>query len=59
MIIRDLGDGFDSGAILFVGKGKNAPALKPFWRRVRYSKAKIEAVAMDLSRAYQKALSTS
>lgn len=46
----------DSGAILFAGKGKNAAALKPFWRRLRYSGAKIEAVAMDLSRAFQKAV---
>jgi transposase len=46
----------DSGAILFVGTGKSAAALKPFWRRLRSSGAKIEAVAMDLSRAYQKAV---
>jgi transposase len=51
-IVLDL----DSGAILFAGKGKNAAALKPFWRRVRYSGAKIEAVAMDLSLAFQKAV---
>ncbi len=31
-IVLDL----DSVAILFAGKGKNAAALKPFWRRVRY-----------------------
>ncbi len=51
-IVLDL----DSGAILFAGKGKNAAALKPFWRRVRYSGATIEAVAMDLSLAFQKAV---
>jgi transposase len=29
----------DSGAILFVGKGKKAAALTPFWRRLRASRA--------------------
>jgi transposase len=46
----------DTGAILFAGKGKKAEALKPFWRRLKSSGAKIEAVAMDLSRAFQKAV---
>ena len=36
-----------SGAILFVGKGKKAESLRPFWRRLRSSHAKIKAVAMD------------
>ena len=42
----------ESGAILFVGEGKSADALLPFWRRVRRSQAQIEAVAMDMSAAY-------
>lgn len=42
----------DSGAIVFVGNGKGADALKPFWRRLKSSRAKIEAVAADLSPAY-------
>ena len=42
----------ESGAILFVGEGKSADTLLPFWRRVRRSKAQIEAVAMDMSAAY-------
>jgi transposase len=46
----------DSGAILFVGEGKKADSLRPFWRRLRSAKAKVEAVAMDLSKAYQKAV---
>lgn len=46
----------ESGAILFVGKGKKAESLRPFWRRVRAAKAKIKAVAIDLSPAYQKAV---
>lgn len=47
----------DSGAVVFVGDGKGADALKPFWKRLRGSKAKIEAVAMDMSPAYRKAVS--
>lgn len=46
----------DRGAILFVGQGKKAESLRPFWRRVRAAKAQIKAVAMDLSPAYQKAV---
>jgi len=47
-----------SGAVVFVGDGKGADALKPFWKRLRPSKAKIEAVAMDMSAAYRQAVST-
>jgi transposase len=48
----------ESGAVVFVGDGKGADALKPFWKRLRPSKAKIEAVAMDMSKAYREAVST-
>src|SRR5436305_11379005 len=48
----------DSGAVVFVGDGKGAKALDRFWKRLRGSKAKIEAVAMDLSPAYRAAGST-
>jgi transposase len=41
-----------TGAILFVGEGKKAESLAPFWRRVRAARVKIESVAMDLSPAY-------
>lgn len=41
----------DSGAVKFVGDGKGADALKPFWKRLRPSGAKVEAVAMDMSGA--------
>jgi transposase len=41
-----------SGAVVFVGDGKGADALKPFWRRLRRSHAKIKAVATDMSPAY-------
>ena len=47
-----------SGAVVFVGDGKGAKALQPFWKRLRSSKAKIEAVAMDMSAAYHEAVST-
>lgn len=48
----------DSGAVVFVGDGKGGDALKPFWRRLRRSRAAIEAVAMDMSPAYREAVST-
>jgi transposase len=45
-----------SGAVVFVGDGKGADALKPFWRRLRRARAKIEAVATDMSAAYIRAV---
>jgi transposase len=53
-VVMDL----NSGAVVFVGDGKGADALKPFWKRLRPSGAKIEAVAMDMSAAYRGAVST-
>jgi transposase len=53
-IVLDL----DSGAVVFVGDGKGGDALKPFWRRLRASRAKIDAVAMDMSAAYREAVSS-
>ncbi len=53
-VIMDL----DNGAVVFVGDGKGADALKPFWKRLRSSGAKIKAVAMDMSQAYRSAVST-
>jgi transposase len=41
-----------TGAVVFVGDGKGADALKPFWKRLRRAHAKIEAVATDMSKAY-------
>lgn len=46
----------DTGAIVFVGQGKGAEALKPFWKRLKASRARIQAVAADLSPAYTKAV---
>ena len=48
----------ESGAAVFVGDGKGGDALKPFWKRLRRCRAKIEAVAMDMSPAYLEAVST-
>jgi len=36
---------------VFVGQGKGADALHLFWRRLKASKARIGAVAMDMSQA--------
>ena len=48
----------ESGAVVFVGNGKGADALKPFWKRLRPSGARIQAVAMDMSGAYRSAVAT-
>ena len=47
----------DSGAIVFVGNGKGADALDPFWKRLKRAQADIQAVAMDMSPAYTSAVS--
>jgi transposase len=46
----------ESGAVVFVGDGKGGDALKPLWRRLRRCKARIAAVAMDMSPAYRDAV---
>ena len=51
-IVMDL----ETGAIVFVGQGKGAGALKPFWKRLKGSKAKIAAAATDMSSAYHAAV---
>ena len=53
-IVMDL----ESGAVVHVGKGKGGDALEPFWKRLRASGAKIEAVATDMSPAYIDAVTT-
>jgi transposase len=47
-IVRDL----KSGAVLYVGDGKGTDSLKSFGKKLRHSKAKITAIAMDMSKAY-------
>lgn len=52
-IVLDL----DRGAVVFVGEGKGADALKPFFDRLGARRCRqIEAVATDLSAAYQLAV---
>jgi transposase len=51
-IVLDL----ETGAVVFVGEGKGGDALDPFWRRVKAARAKIEAVAIDMSQAYFRAV---
>ena len=52
-IVMDLA----SGAVVFVGDGKGADALSAFWKRLKASHAKVEAVAIDMSAAYYQAVS--
>lgn len=47
-IVLDL----DTGAVAFVGDGKGSDALLPFWKRLKASRAQIDAVAIDMSPAY-------
>jgi transposase len=46
----------DSGAVVFVGDGKGADALQPFWVRLRAAHARIAAVATDMGLAYIQAV---
>jgi transposase len=46
----------DRGAIVYVGEGKGEAALTKFWKRLRSSHAKVQAVAADLSPAYSSAI---
>jgi transposase len=42
----------ERGAVVFVGKGRGIAAVRPFWRRLRSSRAKIRAVATDMAPGY-------
>jgi len=42
----------DSGRVVYVGKGRKKQSLDDFWKRMKKSRAKIEAVATDMSAAY-------
>lgn len=48
----------DNGAVVFVGDGKGADALEPFWKRLKAYRANIQAVAMDMSPAYISAVTS-
>jgi transposase len=43
---------------LFVGQGKSAASLIPFWKRLKRKRGQIEAVAIDMSAAYISAVQT-
>jgi transposase len=47
-----------TGAVVFVGEGKSAKSLAPFWRKVKSARAEILAVAMDMSPAFIDAVMT-
>ncbi len=51
-IVMDL----QTGHILHVDKGKRGDALKAFWKKIKLSKAQIEAVSSDMSPAYLSAV---
>ena len=53
-IVMDL----EEGIVVFVGDGKSAETLAPFWARLHRHKAKIQAVAQDMSPAYLAAVQT-
>jgi transposase len=46
----------ESGRIVWVAHGRGGECLRKLWRRLRLAKAKIVAVAMDMSAAYWKAV---
>jgi transposase len=47
-----------SGAVMYVGDGKGADALAPFWKRLKAARAQVKAVSMDMSKAFISAVST-
>lgn len=47
-----------TGVIVYVGEGKSAESLAPFWVRLRRFKANIRAVTIDMSPAYASAVQT-
>ena len=42
----------ESGAVVFIGDGKGAKSLDPFWKKLKRQKVTIKAVASDMSPAY-------
>ena len=51
-IVLDL----DTGVVVHVGDGRGAAALEDFFRRLKQSRAKVQAVAIDMSGGYIAAL---
>jgi transposase len=46
----------ETGAVIYIGEGKGSDALTKFWVSLKKSRAKVKAVAADLSPAYTKAI---
>ena len=46
----------DSGRVVWLAHGRGGDTLRKFWRALRLSKARIEAVSMDMSPAYWSAV---
>ena len=46
----------DSGQVLYVAAGKDAAALTPFFAKLRAVRAKLAAIAVDMSAAFLKAI---
>jgi len=51
-VVMDL----ETGAILYAQEGRDAQALVPFLKRLKRSRAKLQAVAIDMSQAYRNAV---
>jgi len=47
---------WETGRIVWVPHGRGGECLRGFWRRLRLAKARIAAVAMDMSAAYWRAV---
>ena len=48
----------ETGAVLYIGNGKGSDALIDFWKKIKRAKAKIEAIAVDMSPAFTYAIKT-
>lgn len=46
----------DSGAVVFVGEGRGSETLRPFFRRLRHSRAQVRAIASDMAGGFLKAV---
>jgi transposase len=46
----------ETGAVVFVGKGKGSESLDPFWSLLGRRKNRIQCVAIDMSAAFTKAI---
>ena len=53
-VVMDL----ESGAVIYVAKGKGADSLTPFWEKLNRSRATVRAVATDMGPAYVSAVMT-